>query len=70
MKSPDFKTMCAQNQSTCPRGPCDDCCDDIAERSAILQYGQGTGGSPERPTCATRAEADALALLQTLKHKQ
>ena len=56
-----------QVPETCPRAPCGNCVEDLAERAAILQYGQGTGGSPELPTCATRAEADALARAQALE---
>ena len=54
----------------CPRklaGHGDDCLacrDDLAERAAILLFGQGTGYGKEQPTCATRAEADALAAKQ------
>jgi hypothetical protein len=40
---------------------CAACREEWAERAAILEHGQGTGGTPERPTCATRAEAEALA---------
>lgn len=47
--------------SPCPRGECQACLEALVERAAILQYGQGTGGSPETPTCATRDEADRLA---------
>jgi hypothetical protein len=50
----------------CPRKPCESCREDMAERSAILQFGEGTGNPSEMPTCATRAEADALARSQAL----
>ena len=51
---------CSRKQS----GHGDDClgCNDAQdEREGILQYGQGTGGSPEKPTCRTHAEAVKMA---------
>jgi hypothetical protein len=50
----------------CPRQPCWACREALAERAAILFFGQGTGGSPEEPTCSSRADADTLAALQLL----
>jgi hypothetical protein len=49
----------------CPRkepNGCFGCSEDLDERAAILEFGQGTGGSSERPTCATRQEAIAMAI--------
>ena len=55
--------------ATCARkrpdkDPCSSCRESLEERAAILEFGQGTGGSPERPTCSSREAADALALEQ------
>lgn len=49
---------------SCPRAPCSACGAGYEERAAILEYGQGTGGSPEEATCANRAEAETLAKQQ------
>jgi hypothetical protein len=49
-----------QTAVVCARD-CVECRIDHEERAAILEFGQGTGGSPERPTCATRADAEAMA---------
>jgi hypothetical protein len=43
---------------------CLPCIEGWRERTAILEYGQGTGGSSERPTCANREQAEALATKQ------
>ena len=43
---------------------CASCLAEWEERAAILEHGQGTGGSPERPTCASRTEAEAEATRQ------
>ena len=43
---------------------CNACLAEWEERAAILEHGQGTGGSPERPTCANRADAEAEATQQ------
>ena len=43
---------------------CNACLAEWEERAAILEHGQGTGGSPERPTCANRADAEAEATRQ------
>jgi hypothetical protein len=54
----------------CPRkvdGDCRPCREGITERSAILEFGEGTGLNRETPTCATRAEADALARRQAVE---
>ena len=48
----------------CPRRPCSSCAEDLLERSAILEFGQGTGNSLEQSTCSSRLEADALAIAQ------
>ena len=57
---------CPLNRSpiACPRQPCAACREDLLERAAILEFGQGTGNPREQPTCSTRAEADALAVEQ------
>lgn len=64
-------TIRAEVPSPCPRlhgGKCDACKEDLIERAAIIQYGQGTGWHDEKDphkegvTCRTREEADALAV--------
>jgi len=68
------RTLCPvgrQQSEPCPRKratgryhECQECLDDWRERAAILEYGQGTGGSPERPTCDGRVSAEAEATAQ------
>lgn len=45
----------------CSRGDCAACREEWEERADILEFGEGTGGNPERPTCPSRAEAEAMA---------
>ena len=62
-------TLLADVPSPGPRkvgGGCIDCREDLDERAAILQYGEGTGGANELPECATREDADALSRSQAL----
>ena len=49
----------------CPREPCESCREDMAERSAILQFAAFKPGTTE-PLCSSRGEADALAREQAL----
>ena len=65
----DMKAPCPRKE---PNG-CFGCSEDLAERAAILEHGQGTGADldpdfrppqVERPTCRTRKEAEALAVEQ------
>lgn len=64
------KFIGAEVPDPCPRKTdndgCISCMDGIEERAAILQFGEGTGGSLERPTCATREEANRMAREQAL----
>jgi hypothetical protein len=48
-------------------GRCEPCRESLDTRSAILEYGEGTGLNHETPTCATRAEADQLARRQAVE---
>ena len=47
----------------CPREPCESCREDMAERSAILQFAAFKPGTKE-PLCSSQTEADALAAEQ------
>ena len=55
---------CPRKVATGMCNECQACIDDWHERADILEYGQGTGGTPERTTCATRADAEAEATRQ------
>jgi len=55
---------CPRHALSVPETLCRPCLDLWDERAAILEYGQGTGGSPERPTCDGRVSAEAEATAQ------